>query len=590
MKTKPKFIESINIMWPYIKPYWLRAFAALIITIPVGSMDALIALALKPYMDVVLIEKSIASTSYIPILIIIFALIQGFFNYSANYLNTWVGSKITNDVKSSLFQKLMSYDAVFFDKSTSGEVQFRFNNDVDLACNGLLTNTRQFTTRIISSIALVGVLFYNSWQLALISVVVLFGALFPLTFVRKKLQDLMNETIQSGATIMTHYNEAFNGNRVITSYNLHQYQNQKFKKTLHSVFNISIKMVQRTGIISPLMHVIISIGIASVIWMGSYLIINNEITPGNFVSFLTALLMLYGPIKSIGNNYNSIQMSLLAIERVNNLLNRQPDITNNNCSNKIHNIKNSIQYKNVSFSYDKTTPILKNISLDIKVGETIALVGNSGGGKTTFVNLLPRFYDVNEGSIKIDDIDIKNYDLQSLRDNIAVVFQDNFLFAGTIWENIILGRTNVSEEKVRQALTDACLIEFVDSLEHGVHTQIGERGVLLSGGQKQRLAIARAFLKNAPIVILDEATSSLDNKSELIVQKAIENLMKDRTVFIVAHRLSTIKNANRVVVIHNGQIVESGTHDELLSRVNSFYYSLYNNQTYAPSRALNHNV
>lgn len=570
--------KNIKTMLPYLKPYWVRATIAAVLSIPVGSMDAMIALALKPYMDVVLIQKSTANTSYIPILIITFALLQGFLIYSITYLNTWVGSKITNDVKHNMFNKLMTFDAAFFDRSTSGEILYRFNNDVDMACNGLLINARQVLIRIISTVSLTAVLFYNSWQLAIVSVSVFMLALFPLTFVRKKLKQLMNQTVKTGSAVVTHYNEAFSGNRVVTSYNLSEHLSQKFKKSLDSVFNLNIKITQRTGIISPLMHLIVSVGIATVIWMGSYLIVNNEITPGNFVSFLTALLMLYTPVKSIGNNFNSIQMSMLAIERLNATMDKIPQVINTLNPQKIEKVKGEITYKNVSFEYLKDRPVLKNINVKIKVGETIALVGNSGGGKTTFVNLLPRFYDVLAGEILIDGINIKDIDLKNLRSHIGIVFQDNFLFAGTFRENIVLNSKDVSDEKIYEALKNACLDDFVKSLDQGLDTQIGERGILLSGGQKQRLAIARAFLKDAAIVILDEATSALDNKSEAVVQKAINNLMKDRTVFIIAHRLSTVQNADRILVINDGQIVEEGSHKSLLNSQIGIYSSLYQTQ------------
>ncbi|MBP3545595.1 MAG: ABC transporter ATP-binding protein [Alphaproteobacteria bacterium] len=565
-------------MWPYVKPYWLRGLVSVLITIPIGSMDAVIAWSLKPYMDVVMVEKSTNATNYIPILIIVFSCLQSSLNYAATYLNTWVGRKIANDVKMDLFDKLMLCDAKFFDTTTSGNVMFRYNNDVDAACNGLLSNLKLFTTRVFSSISLICVLFYNSWQLALIAVVVLFGALYPLTTVRRRIKGIMDKTIFSGAAVMSHYNETFSGNRIITSYNLYEYQRKRFHSTLKSVFRLGIKMVQRMGMMSPLMHFIVSLGIAAVIWTGSYLIVHQEITAGNFVSFITALIMLYNPIKSIGNNFQHVQLAFLAMDRVFSLMRSVPAIHNSPDAIELKDVKEKIEYKNVSFSYIKNKPVLKNVNLSIDVGQTIAFVGNSGGGKTTFVNLLPRFYDVKSGSVMIDGVDVRKYDLNSLRDKIAIVFQDNFLFAGTIRENILLGKENVSEEEINNAIKSSCLSEFIASLDNGLDTEIGERGVLLSGGQKQRIAIARAFLKNAPIVILDEATSALDNKSEAVVQQAIDNLMKDRTVFIIAHRLSTVRNADRIVVVNYGEIVETGTHEELLSKEDSVYASLYKSQ------------
>ena len=571
-------VQNYSKIFPYARPYLPRAILALILTIPMGSMDAVIAWVLKPYMDTVMIEKKVQTTSLIPALIIVFSLLQSLLNYAATYLNTWVGNRITVDLKFDLFKKLLHNDPAFFDKHTSGEVQYHFNNDAESACSGLLSNMKIFTTRIFSSIALICVLFWNSWQLTIIALVVLFGALYPLKNLRKKINSITKKTVGASSRVMTHYNEAFAGNRVITSYNLYDFQLNQFNETLQSVFKLGMKMVKKTGLLTPMMHFMISIGIAGVIWYGSYLITSNQITPGGFVSFITALLMLYHPIKSMGSSFAKVQMSFMAMERVFSRLDAPPLIQNKPDAVHLTEIRTGIQYKDVWFEYVKGRPVLKGVSLDIPKGHTIAFVGNSGGGKTTFVNLLPRFYDITKGSITIDGKDIRDIDLYSLRDHIAVVFQDNILFGGSIRDNILLGKENASEDDIRQAVKNACLDEFIASLPQGLDTQIGERGILLSGGQKQRIAIARAFIKNAPIVILDEATSALDNKSEQIVQQAIYNLMEDRTVFIVAHRLSTVRNADKIVVINNGEIAEIGTHEELIEKPNSIYASLYQTQ------------
>ena len=565
---------------PYVKPYWKRAILAVLITIPIGSMDAVIAWALKPYMDVVMVEKQNmgGSALFIPLVIIVFSLAQSLLTYLATYMNAWVGNKIAMDVKKKLFYKLMHFNAGFFDKRTSGEIMLRFNDDVDNACSGLLKNLKMFTTRFFSSVSLIGVLFYNSWQLAIVATIVLFGALFPLTQIRKRLKSLVIQDVTSRAAVMTHYNETYSGNRIIASYNLYNYQNNRFQKTLNGVFNLSMSIMKRTGLLTPLMHFIVSCGIAAVIWLGSYLILTHQITAGSFVSFIAALIMLYNPIKSIGNNFTSVQMSLMAMERVFGNMERIPEITN--CENPkiLEAPKNCIEYKDVCFSYVKGKPVLDHINLKINIGETIAFVGNSGGGKSTLVNLLPRFYDVKSGQILVDGQDLRELDIDSLRSQIAIVFQDNFLFGGTIRDNILLGKEDATEEEINNAVKCACLEEFVSSLKKGLDTTIGERGVLLSGGQKQRIAIARAFIKNAPIIILDEATSALDNKSEAIVQQAIDNLMLDRTVFIIAHRLSTVRNADKIVVVNYGKIAEIGSHEELLKKENSIYASLYRTQ------------
>lgn len=571
------FIYDYKQMWPFIKPYWWQALLAMLLTIPVGALDAVIAWALKPYMDVMMIEQS-TGTYWIPLVIVLFSAVQSMLTFAVNYTNTWVGGRIAADVKIKLYDKLLQYETAFFDTNTSGNVIMRFNRDVDDACAGLLNNLKLFFTRFYSSLALIGVLFYNSWQLALIAVTALLGALFPLTSVRKRIKDINKETVFTNAEVITHYNETFGGSKVVCSYNLYNYQDERFSGTLRHAFKLGMKMVQRTGLLSPLMHFTVSLGIALVIWAGSYLILSHQITAGNFVSFVAALILLYTPIKGIGNSFSNVQVALMAMERVFELLQKQPVITDSPEAVELTDISGAIEYQNVEFEYVAGKPVLENVNLTIQKGETVALVGNSGGGKSTFVSLLPRFYDVTSGQILLNGRDIRQYTLQSLRDKISVVFQDNYLFNGTIRENILQGKENATEEEINRAIEAAYVTDFLADLPNGLDTQIGERGVLLSGGQKQRIAIARAFLKNAPIVILDEATSALDNKSEAMVQKAIDNLMADRTVIVIAHRLSTVRHADKIVVVNYGKIAETGTHEELVGRPDSIYGALYQAQ------------
>ncbi|WP_204224291.1 ABC transporter ATP-binding protein [Mailhella massiliensis] len=578
-----QFVVNYRRMWPFVKPFWPMALLSLLICVPVGSLDAVIALFLKPYTDVVVVGKSMESPWYIPLLIVGFTTVQGLLNFGGAYLNAWVGGKLTMGLKARLYEKLVQIEPSFFDTTTSGEVLFRFSSDAELACSGLLGNLKSFLTRICSSIALIGVLFYNSWQLSILAIVILAVAVAPLTKVKKLLKSLVSRNNSCMFQLNTTYNETFSGNRTIAAYNLQERQKGRFNTLLDDVFNLTVAMTRRTAWITPFMHFVISIGLGLAIALGSWLIVQGTISAGNFVSFITALLMLYTPLKNITNVAVSVQQSFLAIERVFDLLERPCVLLEKEEPTPLVEVKKGVTFEHVCFGYNSGVEVLHDINLDVRVGEMLALVGNSGGGKSTLVSLLPRFYDVTKGSIKVDGVDVRDFALNDLRQHIAMVFQDNFLFDGTIKENILLGNPSATDEDIRKALHNACLSDFIDSLENGVETYIGERGILLSGGQKQRVAIARAFLKNAPIVILDEATSALDNKSEEIVQRAIDNLMKDKTVFVIAHRLSTVKNANRIAVINEGNLVELGSHEELMAIPNGQYRTLYNMQFKNPA-------
>ncbi|MBR4592344.1 MAG: ATP-binding cassette domain-containing protein [Elusimicrobiaceae bacterium] len=571
---KNLLIKNFCRMWPYIKPYWFRALLGVAVTIPVGALDGAVAMFLKPFMDKVMVDKQPHFSTLIPFLIVGFTIVQGVLLYLSNYLNTWVGQKITIGVKRKLYAKLLSMDTSYFDTNNSGTILFRYSNDAEMASTSLIDNLKKFLSKTFASISLVFVLIYNSWQLAIIAIAVLGFFLYPMSKVRKKMKEILERTVGNLSYVMTIYNETFAGNKTIRSFTLEGTFQQRFKKATDLTFALAMKMVKGTNWLSPVMHVLMSIGIALVIGCGSYLIVSGRITSGNFVAFIAALMMLYSPLKGVGNNYVAIQNSFLAIDRIFDILDLEPQMKDHPSAKELTEIRKKISFEHVHFSYVRGREVLHDINLEIPVGSTVALVGNSGGGKTTISALLPRLYDIQKGNIKIDGTDIKNVTQKSLRRKIAMVFQDNFLFSGTIRENVLLGNENASEETIWNALKNACLDQFVRELPNQLDTEIGERGILLSGGQKQRLAIARAFVKNAPIVILDEATSALDNKSERVVQEALDNLMKNRTVIVIAHRLSTIQNADKIVVINDGKIAEEGTHEELLKRKGA-YASLY---------------
>lgn len=587
-----KYSWLLSRIFPYIKPYLFRIFLGFLIAIPLGLLDGVTAFALKPYMDYVIGGKSfdfsimghafsvssIQMAIILPLGVVLFAATQGVLRYLNDYISTWSSQKITNDVKISLFHKLINMHPQFFDENSSGVIIQRYMSDPQVAATGIVDQIKTITTSVFGALGLIAVMLYSSWRLAFVGVLVLCIAFIPVALIRKRIKNASNKTMVIGGNLTTSINETYSGNKVIAAYELQDRQEKYFKNQTWEGFNVAMSLVKRSAWMSPLMYLIASLGIAFVLGYGTYLINTNQMTAGSFASFVTSLLLLYKPVKTLGNTLTNIQNLFVALGRVFELFDIDTDIKD--CENPIElkGLENGITFENISFEYVQGQPVLKNINLNIRKNETIAIVGNSGGGKSTLVNLLPRFYDVTSGSIKIDNNDIRKYSLKSLRHNISMVFQDNFLFTGSIKENIMMGKPEATLTELETAIASAHLEEVINELPQKADTLLGERGLTLSGGQRQRVAIARAMLRNAPIVILDEATSALDNESEAIVQKAMDNLVQNKTVFIIAHRLSTIKNADRIAVINDGELVELGTHEELLNIENGHYKVLYEMQ------------
>ena len=587
-----KYGWLLSRIWPYVRPYWFRILLGFIIAIPLGLLDGVTAFALKPYMDYVIggkvLEFSILNHDYtitslqmsflLPIGVILFAAAQGVLRYLNGFLSTWTSQKITNDVKFDLFERLIHMHPQFFDENSSGVIIQRYMSDPQTASAGIIDNIKTITTSLFGALGLVAVMIYSSWKLALIGVLVLCAAFIPVALIRKRIKTASNLNMVIGGNITTNINETYSGNKVMAAYELQERQDENFKQQVNESFNVNMSLYKRAGWMSPIMYLIASFGIAGVLGVGTYLINSGQMTAGSFASFVTSLLLLYKPVKTLGNTLTNIQNIFVAMGRIFELFDLQPEITD--CENPIElkDFSNDIKFEHVDFEYIEGHPILKDLNLVVKKNETLALVGNSGGGKSSIVNLIPRFYDIKSGSIKLDDIDIRKYSIKSLRHNISMVFQDNFLYSGTVRENIMMGNPNATSEELANAIKYAHLEETIQELPNGLETMLGERGLTLSGGQRQRVAIARAMLRNAPIVILDEATSALDNKSEAVVQKALDNLIKNKTVFVIAHRLSTIKNADRIAVINEGELVELGTHDELMQIENGQYKALYEMQ------------
>lgn len=595
MKLKDtQALTSFNYGWllkrifPYIKKFMGRVILGFLVAIPVGLLDGVVSFSLKPYMDYVIGKQNLVlfghEINYIvlaysmPIAIILFAGFQGVLRYLNSYLTNWTSLKITNAVKLDLFSKLVFMDTSFFDENSSGLIINRYLTDPDIASRGIVEEIKTFIISLFGAVSLIVVMLYSSWKLALVGVIVLTLAFLPVLLIRKKIKSVSNQNTVIYGGITTTMNETYSGNKVITAYNLQDRQNIIFKKGITNSFDVLISLTKRVGWMSPIMYLIASCGIAFVLFYGTKLIYEGSMTAGSFASFVTSLLLLYKPVKNLGDTLTNFQNIFVALGRVFELFDYVPVIKSKDNPVNVPALEMGIKFDNVTFEYVEGHEVLKNITFDVKKGETLAIVGNSGGGKSTLVNLIPRFYDVKSGAIKFDDIDIREFKLDELRNNISFVFQDNFLFTGTIRENIMLSAPNASEEMLNQVLKASHLDEVINSLPDGLETMLGERGLTLSGGQRQRVAIARAMIRNTPVVILDEATSALDNESEAVVQKALDNLMKNKTVFVIAHRLSTIKNADRIAVINDGCLVELGTHDELMRIPEGQYKHLYEMQ------------
>lgn len=568
--------------FPFIKPFLGRAVINFGISLPAGLLDAVTAFAIQPYMDKVINAPASPERDLyailIPFAIIAFAIVQGVIKYLNVYLTNWTMKKVTNYVQKKAYAKLLTLNTRFYDVNSSGTIIARFFTDPLISASTILDQIKTILTTGIGSIALICVLLWNSWKLALVGVVVMSAAIIPAAMLRKRILRTSNATLAVTGDMSTNYFETCGGNKTITAYNLKDRQYNTFDNQIEEIFDLHMSLTKRVAIASPLMFFIASIGFAVVLWFGNHLILTGDMTIGKFASFLAALIMLYKPMKNLGDTLTAIQQFFVSLSRVFELFDLESEIKDKPDAKEIKDINDSIEFENVNFEYIKDVPVIKNFNLKVKKGETMAIVGNSGGGKSTVVNLIPRFYDVKSGSIKIDGVDIREYTQNSLRSIMAIVFQDNFIFAGTIRENILMGKPDATEEELQSVIKGAHVDEFLPFLPNGLDTVVGERGTSLSGGQRQRVAIARAMIRQTDIVILDEATSALDNESEAIVQKAIDNLMQDKTVFVIAHRLSTIQNADRIAVINEGELVELGTHDELMKIENGEYKHLYEMQ------------
>jgi subfamily B ATP-binding cassette protein MsbA len=546
-----------------VKPYWLKLCLAMICMLFVSLLTAGQAFLVKPALDDVFLKKDAQMLLLLPIAIILLFLLKGVFDYGQAYLMNYVGLRIVADIREKLYNHLQNLSLSFFTKTPTGILISRITNDVNLLQGSVSNVVTGLIKDAFTILGLTGVIFYRNWKLAIIAFIIFPLAILPIKEFGKRLRKFSRKSQQRMGSITTFLHETIVGNRIVKAFNMEDYEKRRFTEENERFFKIVLKRVKIRAFSHPLMELLGGIGVAAIIWVGGYSVIRGELTPGTFFSFMTALFMLYAPIRDLSKVNLEVQEGLAAAIRVFELLDTTPDIKEEERAIPLPPISKGIEFQRVTFKYGKEA-VLKEISLNVKAGEMIALVGMSGAGKTSLVNLLPRFYDVEEGQILIDGYDIRKVTLKSLRDQTGLVTQQTILFNDTVRNNIAYGSLKCSDQEIIEAAKASNAHDFIQRLPQGYDTPIGEQGVKLSGGERQRLSIARALLKNAPILILDEATSSLDSDSETEVQNALGRLMQGRTVFVIAHRLSTIRNAHRIIVLSEGQIVEEGTHEELM--------------------------
>lgn len=557
----------------YFKPYWKLLVVSALCSAVVGGMDAGIIALTKNVLEKILAVKNTRIFLLIPPGIILLFAFRGATRFTYDTSIKLAGQKAIQDIRNDMYARNIRLDMAFFNRNAAGELMSRMANDIGAMQDGIANIVTGLFRDLISVVALLGYLFYLNWQLALLSFIAIPATAYPARLIGKKIKNASGRSLNVMGGITAILQESYSGVKVIKAFGLESRAIERFRVANLEYFHLIRKFIKYESLATPVSELIISFGIAGVIFFGGNQVISGHMTAIELLAFIGTMVTLSRPVNKLQGSYSTLQRSAGAAERVFQLLDEPRSITDHPDATVLGRSSGVVEFRDVSFRYGEE-PILQGISLSASSNQVIALVGPSGGGKSTLVSLLPRFYDVTDGAIFIDGHDIRDVTLNSLVAQIALVDQETTLFHESIANNIRYGKPDATMEEVVEAAVAAYAHDFIMSLPEGYDTSIGDRGVRLSGGQRQRICIARALLKNAPILILDEATSALDTESEKMVQQALDNLMINRTTFVIAHRLSTVLHADQIIVLEGGRIVERGTHDDLLTN-NGLYSRLH---------------